>query len=196
MAKSVDWAKLGWCMTQAVKVGADSTSMFANGKARYGAFKTASDSILGKHTAAVSRAASIDFDHYKKALPAQSAWISDMEKQYAATMSSIKAPADTLSDSIAADDSVFEEIASSSVAALDSAASEAQAEFNKLSSLPPPMQMTDSDIYNVYPELNPFSVEQQVAHDGSPQWVPEEQKMAREADMSARRQKIKGMYFE
>merc|ERR1712071_51632 len=151
MAKSVDWAKLGWCMTQAVKVGADSTSMFANGKARYGAFKTASDSILGKHTAAVSRAASIDFDHYKKALPAQSAWISDMEKQYAATMSSIKAPADTLSDSIAADDSVFEEIASSSVAALDSAASEAQAEFNELSSLPPPMQMTDSDIYNVYP---------------------------------------------
>ena len=106
--------------------------MFANGKARYGAFKAASDAILGQHTAAVNRAASIDFDHYKKALPAQSAWIGDMEKQYAAAMSSIKAPADTLSDSIAADDSVFEEIASSSVAALDSAASEAQAEFNKL----------------------------------------------------------------
>merc|ERR1712110_335320 len=83
MAKSVDWAKLGWCMTQAVKVGADSTSMFANGKARYGAFKAASDAILGQHTAAVNRAASIDFDHYKKALPAQSAWIGDMEKQYA-----------------------------------------------------------------------------------------------------------------
>jgi len=196
MAKSVDWAKLGWCMTQAVKVGADSTSMFANGKARYGAFKAASDAILGQHTVASNRAASIDFDHYKKALPAQAAWVADMQKQYEATMASIPAPADKLSDSIAADDSVFEEIAANSKAALDSAASEAQAEFNKLSNLPPPMQMTDSDIYNVFPELNPFSVEQQVAHDGNPQYVPEEQKLAREADLSARRQKIKSMYFE
>merc|ERR1711881_831783 len=80
MAKSIDWTRLGWCMTQAVKVGSESTSMFANGKARFGAFKAASDQIMGKHTTAAARAKSINFDAYRTALPAQSAWIDSMEK--------------------------------------------------------------------------------------------------------------------
>ena len=82
--KSIDWAKLSWAMTKKVQVGAQSTQMFENGTARYGAFKSASDQVLAKHSVAAQRPKTIDFDAYRKALPNQTAWVNDMEKQFKA----------------------------------------------------------------------------------------------------------------
>lgn len=196
MAKSIDWTRLGWCMTQAVKVGSESTSMFANGKARFGAFKAASDQILGKHTIAAARPKAVNFAHYRSALPAQAEWVDSMEKQYATALAAVPKPGDAgLGAVVAADDSVFEEIVASSTAALDSAATDAQGELNKLSGLPPPLQMTDSDVYAVFPELNPHTAEQQQAHHGDPCHRTEEQIEAIESDYSARRQKVKHLYY-
>ena len=97
MAKSIDWAKLGWCMTQNVQVGSSSVSMFANGGARFGQFKSASDAVMAAYTGANKRATSIDFEEYKKALPSQAKWVADMEAQYKATNASLPKPVDTLS---------------------------------------------------------------------------------------------------
>merc|ERR1712110_564360 len=74
MARSIDWTRLGWCMTQNVKVGSHSTSAFAAGKVRYAQFKAVSDQVMGAHSAASARPKSIDFAAYKAALP-QGAWV-------------------------------------------------------------------------------------------------------------------------
>ena len=91
MARSIDWTRLGWCMTQNVKVGSHSTSVFANGKSRFAVFKAASDQVMGKHSAAASRPTAINWDHYKNALPAQKEWVESMESKFNAT----KVPAPT-----------------------------------------------------------------------------------------------------
>merc|ERR1712061_220276 len=154
MARSIDWTKLGWCMTQNVKVGSHSTSAFANGKVRYAQFKSISDQVMVKHSAAASRAKSIDWAAYKAALPAQKAWVESMEKQFNDTV--VPAPKDVLSASVEAEDAAYEEMSSSTCAALDAAASDAQTQHDQLVNLPPTHQLTDSDIYKVFPEFNPF----------------------------------------
>merc|ERR1711981_960779 len=152
MKKATDWTRLGWCMQEKIAVGSTSTSMFANGKTRFVQFKAASDAVLGKHSTASARPKSIDFSAYKAALPGQADWVSSMEAQYNETV--IPRPADVLSEVVAADDEAFEQIAESSRAALDSAATDAQAEFDKLNSLPPSIQMAKhhADPSNMSPE--------------------------------------------
>merc|ERR1711953_1081266 len=98
MARSIDWTKLGWCMTQNVKVGSHSTSAFAAGKVRYAQFKAVSDQVMGAHSAASARPKSIDFAAYKAALPAQGAWVESMEKQF--NEANIPVPADNLSAAV------------------------------------------------------------------------------------------------
>ena len=113
MARSIDWTKLGWCMTQNVKVGSHSTAAFANGKVRYAQFKAVSDQVMGKHSAASARPKSIDWAAYKAALPAQSAWVESMQKQFNDTV--VPAPVDKLSASVEAEDAAFEEMQASTV---------------------------------------------------------------------------------
>ena len=111
MARSIDWARLGWCMTQNVKVGTHGTSVFANGKSRFAQFKAVSDQVMGKHSAASSRPTSINFAAYKAALPeAQQAWVESMEKTFNETV--VPAPVDNLSAAVEAEDSQYEEMES------------------------------------------------------------------------------------
>merc|ERR1711981_212205 len=195
MAKAMDWTKLGWCMTQNVKVGTTSTSMFANSKMRYAQFKSVSDQILGAHTAATARPKSIDFAAYKAALPAQAEWVASMEEQFNAA--NIPKPADKLSGVVEADDDSFSAIAESSCAALDSAAADAQAEFDKLNTLPPSIQMTNSDLYNVFPELNPYTAEEMAKHHADPSNMsPEEMDKAIEDARAARQSNKKNFFAE
>jgi len=162
---AVDWAKLGWCMTQKVAVGTTEVSMFANGRARFGAFKAASDAIAGAHSSASNRAKTVDFAAYRAALPAQAALVDSFEQQFNATV--IPKPADKLSASVNADDEVFAKVAADSVAALEKTTVEASKELNVLKALPPAYQMTDADVYAFMPELNPFTEEIMAENDYS-----------------------------
>jgi len=155
-------------MTQNVQVGASSVSMFANGGARFGQFKTASDGVMSAFNNANKRATSINFDDYKKALPSQAKWIADMEAQYKAT--TIPKPVDTLSESIDADDSRVAAAVEASEKALDVAAADAVNELATLKKLPPVRQMTWADVYRAFPELNPFTKEEMEAHNWEPMW--------------------------
>merc|ERR1712048_1314740 len=101
-AKQIDWSKLGWGMTQSVSLGSASSSMFANGGARYAAFKSASDNVLASYSNASNRPKSIDFESYKKALPSQAAWVESMEKQF--NSFTVPKPKDTLTAGVNADD--------------------------------------------------------------------------------------------
>jgi len=179
MAKSIDWAKLGWCMTQNVQVGSSSVSMFANGGARFGQFKAASDGVMAAFNTASKRPTSINFEEYKKALPSQAKWIGEMEAQYNAT--TVPKPVDVLSESINADDSKVAAAVEASEKALDMAASDATNELATLKKLPPVRQMTWADTYRAFPELNPFSPEEMEAHNWEPCWQkPEEENQWKE----------------
>merc|ERR1712087_526568 len=91
----------------------------------------------------------IDWDSYKKALPAQAAWVADFEKQFNAT--SIPKPVDRYSSAINADDS-----------------KEAIEELAILANLPPVAQMTMADIYKFLPELNAQSEAEMEANGWEP----------------------------
>lgn len=158
MAKTIDWAKLGWCMTQNVQVGSTACSMYANGGARFAAFKSQSDAAMTAFAGAKKRPTNIDFDHYKAALPDHKKWVADMEAKYNATK--IPQPKDVLSDSINADDSKVASAIDNAQKALDQAATDAVAETSMLKGLPPVDQMTHADIYRAFPELNPFVPEE------------------------------------
>jgi len=170
--KAIDWAKLGWCMTQSVQVGPKTTSMFANGRARFGAFKAQSDSVAAAHHVASNRSTKIDWASYKAALPAQAAWVASMEKQF--NSAQVPKPADSLSAKIAADDEVFNKILEDTSAALDVAAGDAAADLNVLQSLPAANQMTMSDVYKFLPELNPFTDSEMEKHAWDPTWAGQE----------------------
>merc|ERR1712119_140418 len=157
-AKQIDWSKLGWCMTQSASLGSASSSMFANGGARYAAFKTASDNVLAAHSSANNRAKSIDFESYKKALPNQAAWVDSMEKQFNGF--NVPKPKDTLTAGVNADESKVAEAVKAAASALDAAGSEAAADAATLKALPPTPQMTFADVYRAFPELNPYTAEE------------------------------------
>merc|ERR1712048_1052408 len=142
-AKQIDWSKLGWCMTQSVSLGSASSSMFANGGARY---------------AASNRPKSIDFESYKKALPSQAAWVEYMEKQF--NSFTVPKPKDTLTAGVNADDAKVAAAVKASAAALDAAGSEAANDLATLKALPPVLQMTYADVYRAFPEMNPYSKDQ------------------------------------
>lgn len=161
-ARQIDWSKLGWCMTQNVQVGSASVSMFANGGARFGQFKGASDAVSSAYASANKRSTSINFDDYKKALPSQAKWISEMEAQYNATK--VPKPVDTLSETVDADDSKVATAIDNSIKALDEAAAGAAGEVATLKKLPPMRQMTYADTYRAFPELNPFVKEEMERH--------------------------------
>lgn len=188
MAKSIDWAKLGWCMTQNVQVGASSVSMFANGGARFGQFKTASDGVMAAFNGANKRPTSINFEDYKKALPSHAKWIGDMEAQYNAT--TIPKPVDTLSESIDADDSKVEAAVAASERALDLAAADATKELATLKKLPPVRQMTWADVYRAFPELNPFTPEEMEEHNWEPGWRKLEDEAAWKESKEAQKPKV------
>jgi len=188
MAKSIDWAKLGWCMTQNVQVGSSSVSMFANGGARFGQFKSASDAVMAAYTGANKRATSIDFEEYKKALPSQAKWVADMEAQYKAT--NVPKPVDTLSESINADDSRVVAAVEASEKALEAAASDATRELATLKKLPPARQMTWADVYRAFPELNPFSPEEMEAHNWESAWIKPETALAEKEHREAQKPKV------
>lgn len=168
-ARSIDWSKLGWCMTQNVQVGSTACAMFANGGARYAQFKGESDAVMSAYNAAQKRPTSIDFEAYKKALPAQAAWVADMEAKYNAT--NIPRPVDTLSESIAADDSKVASAVSEAQKALDVAAADAVKELAALKGLAPAAQLTHADIYRAFPELNPFSPAEMENYYWDPQYT-------------------------
>jgi len=193
MARSIDWTRLGWCMTQNVKVGSHSTAAFANGKMRFAQFKAVSDQVMGKHSAASSRAKSIDWAAYKAALPAQKAWVESMEKQF--TEANVPAPVDKLSASVAAEDAQFEEMQSSTVAALSAAASDAQTQHDQLVNLPPTNQLTNSDIYSIFPEFNPFTAEEMAKHGWCPATVKSEDEEAAIDALKGLRQEQKKAYY-
>lgn len=162
MARQIDWAKLGWCMTQQVALGSSNASMFANGGARFAAFKSASDAVSGAYMTADARPKSIDFEHYKKELAGQKAWVEGMEKQYGST--SIPKPVDTLSAGVNADDSKVASVIEAAHSALDTAATDAAEDLKSLKALPPVAQMTWADRYRAFPELNPFTEEEMEKH--------------------------------
>jgi len=145
-------------MTQNVQVGSSACSMFANGGARFAQFKGESDAVMSAFAAANKRATSIDFESYKKALPGQAAWVSEMEAKYNATK--IPQPVDTLSESISADDSKVASAVNEAQKALDVAATDAVQELAALKNLAPAHQLTHADIYRAFPELNPFVPEE------------------------------------
>merc|ERR1712038_272819 len=165
-AKQIDWSKLSWAMTKQVQVGAQSTSMFENGAARYSQLKTASDAVLARHTAANARPKSIDWAAYKAALPKQSAWVDKMQKEFTATK--IPAPVDNYSQKISQDDAKFAEVIAKNSMELDEAAKEAKSDLNVLAQLPPAQQMTMADIYKFLPELNAQSEAEMEAN----KWEP------------------------
>merc|ERR1712061_380342 len=195
MAKAIDWAKLGWCMTQEVNVGAVKTGMFANGRVRYAAFKGASDAVSSAHADAAAKPKTVDFAAYKAALPSQAAWIDSMEKQFKAT--NIPKPKDTLSASVNADDAVFSEVITKTQAALDVAATDAAKDLATLKSLPPCQQMTDEDVYRFLPELNPFTEEEMEKHQWDFQNPPahDDCNKMEETD-KAKRAALKPQYFQ
>ena len=157
-AKQIDWSKLGWCMTQSVSLGSASSSMFANGGARYAAFKSASDNVLASYSTASNRPKSIDFESYKKALPSQAAWVESMEKQF--NSFSVPKPKDNLTAGVNQDDAKVASAVKAAAAALDAAGSEASGDLATLKALPPVLQMTYADVYRAFPEMNPYSKEQ------------------------------------
>merc|ERR1712110_53502 len=177
MARSIDWTRLGWCMTQNVKVGSHSTAAFANGKVRFAQFKAVSDQVMGKHSAASSRSKTIDFAAYKAALPAQKAWVESMEKQF--NEANVPAPVDVLSAGVEAED----------------AASDAQNQHDQLVNLPPTNQLTNSDIYKMFPEFNPFSAEEMAKHGWCPATVKSEDEEAAIDALKGLRQEQKKAYY-
>ena len=188
VAKQIDWSKLGWCMTQAAAVGSTNVSMYANGGARYASFKSASDACMAEYTKASGRPKSIDFESYKKALPAQAAWVADMEKQYNAF--NVPKPVDKLSASVNADDSKVVSAVEAALASLDAAATDAEADLKVLKALPPVEQMTWADVYRAFPELNPFTDEEMEKHYWEPAWWPEEEQIAKKELMAPVRAKV------
>jgi len=156
--KSIDWSKLGWCMTQNVMVGSTACSMFSNGGARFATFKGESDAVMGAFASSQKRPTSIDFEQYKKALPDKAAWVAEMEKKYKST--TIPKPKDVLSESIAADDSKVSKAVAAAQVALDAAGTDAVKEQSMLKALAPAGQLTYADIYRAFPELNPFVPEE------------------------------------
>jgi len=180
-------------MTQNVKVGSHSTAAFANGKVRYAQFKAVSDQVLGKHSAASARPKSIDWAAYKAALPAQKAWVESMEKQF--NDANVPAPADKLSAGVEAEDAQFEEMQSSTVAALSAAASDAQTQHDQLANLPPTHQLSNSDLYKMFPEFNPFSAEEMAKHGWCPAEVKtEDEESAIDALKGLRQEQKKAFY--
>merc|ERR1712088_923359 len=163
-AKQIDWSKLGWCMTQSVQVGSASVSMFANGGARFGQFKSASDAVASAFNGAKKRPTTIDFESYKAALPSQAKWIADMEAQYKAA--NVPKPVDTL------------------------AASGATAELATLKRLPPVRQMTYADVYRAFPELNPYNPAEMEKHNWEPAWQTVEEETAQDERWDAQRPKV------
>merc|ERR1712066_743725 len=190
---SIDWQKLGWCMTQNVKVGSHSTSAFANGKIRFAQFKQVSDQVMGAHSAASARPKTIDFAAYKAALPAQSAWVESMEKQF--NEANVPAPADTLSAAVASEDAAFEQMADATCAALDAAGSEAQCAHDDLVNMPPSIQLSNSDIYRAFPEMNPYSAEEMAKHGWDPAQISTEYDDAQIESLKALRQEQKKAYY-
>merc|ERR1712050_296944 len=95
---------------------------------------------MGKHSVASARPSSINWDHYKAALPAQKSWVESMEKQFNDTK--IPAPSDNgLANSVNSEDGAFESMANDTCAALDAAASDAQTQHDQLVNLPPTDQL-------------------------------------------------------
>merc|ERR1711990_620388 len=140
-----------------------------------------------------ARPKSIDFAAYKAALPAQADWVAKMESQFNETV--VPKPADKLSAAVAAEDDVYSEMAESSCAALDSAATDAQAEFDKLSNLPPVNQMTNSDVYSIFPELNPYSAEEMAKHMNDPSFLTSDALDGGVEEAKANRQKNKAHFY-
>ena len=95
-------------MTQNVKVGSHSTSVFASGKSRFANFKAVSDQVMGKHSAAAAKPTTINFAAYKAALPNQAAWVESLEITFSETV--VPAPVDTMSATIEAEQSQYEEM--------------------------------------------------------------------------------------
>jgi len=168
-ARSIDWSKLGWCMTQKVKVGSVDCAMFANGGARFAQFKGESDAVMSAFAAAKKRPQAIDFEAYKAALPAQAKWVADMESQYKAA--NVPKPVDVLSESIAADDSKVASQVANAERDLDVAAKDAVHELACLKGLAPAHQLTHADIYRAFPELNPFTPEEMEVYYWDPQYT-------------------------
>jgi len=187
-AKQIDWSKLGWCMTQSVQVGSASVSMFANGGARFGQFKSASDAVASAFNGAKKRPTTIDFESYKAALPSQAKWIADMEAQYKAA--NVPKPVDTLSAAVEADDSKVAAAIEASQKALDEAASGATAELATLKRLPPVRQMTYADVYRAFPELNPYNPAEMEKHNWEPAWQTVEEETAQDERWDAQRPKV------
>merc|ERR1719188_1153965 len=162
-------------MTQSVQVGSASVSMFANGGARFGQFKSASDAVASAFNGAKKRPTTIDFESYKAALPSQAKWIADMEAQYKAA--NVPKPVDTLSAAVEADDSKV-------------AASVATAELATLKRLPPVRQMTYADVYRAFPELNPYNPAEMEKHNWEPAWQTVEEETAQDERNDAQRPKV------
>lgn len=168
-ARNVDWSKLGWCMTQSVKVGPTNCSMFANGGARFAAFKTESDNVMNAFASANKREVTIDFEEYKKALPEKAEWIANIQKNYESAK--VPKPVDTLSESINADDSKVVKAVADAAAALDAAGKDAVNELSLLKRMAPANQLTFADIYKNFPELNPFTPEEMHKYYWDPQYT-------------------------
>merc|ERR1712032_1360104 len=182
MSRSIDWSRLGWCMTQNVKVGSHSTSVFANGKGRFAQFKAASDKIMGQHSAAAARPTTIDFAAYKAALPAQKAWVESMEKTFNETV--VPAPVDNLSAAVEAEDSQYEELEAATCAALD-----------QLVNMPPTNQLSNSDLYKVFPEFNPYTAEEMAKHGWCPVAVTTDSEEAAIESLKNLRQEQKKAFY-
>ena len=180
-------------MTQNVKVGSHSTSVFASGKSRFAQFKAVSDQVMGKHSAAASRPTTINFAAYKAALPAQQAWVESMEKSFNDTV--VPAPVDSLSATVEAEDSQYEEMESATCAALDVAASQAQKDHDQLVNMPPTNQLSNSDLYKVFPEFNPFTAEEMAKHGWCPVEVTDEAEDAATESLKNLRQEQKKAFY-
>lgn len=194
MARSIDWTRLGWCMTQNVKVGSHSTSVFANGKSRFAVFKAASDQVMGKHSAAASRPTAINWDHYKNALPAQKEWVESMESKFNATK--VPAPTDAgLTAAVNAEDADYENMANTTCAALDVAGSTAQMDHDQLVNMPPTNQLSNSDLYSLFPEFNPYTAEEMAKHGWCPVEVTTDSEEAAIESLKNLRQEQKKAFY-
>ena len=80
-------------------------------------------------------------------------------------------------------------------AALDAAASDAQTQHDQLVNLPPTHQLTESDIYKVFPEFNPFTAEEMSKHGWDPVEVKTEDEEAAIDALKGLRQEQKKAFY-
>ena len=89
----------------------------------------------------------------------------------------------------------YENMANTTCAALDVAGSTAQMDHDQLVNMPPTNQLSNSDLYSLFPEFNPYTAEEMAKHGWCPVEVTTDSEEAAIESLKNLRQEQKKAFY-